>query len=130
MWLCILTVKYFIYLTCNNAFPQPQPYVNIFWLLLCRFEDDEMERQENPIYGNICLDGGGRFSSQIHLNNQMSVCYLLLIIKLSWWHCYVFNACSGAFEMSPEVCYEQMAQASTVKQGLKVWSSNKLHGNC
>ncbi|XP_039531709.1 uncharacterized protein LOC120481905 isoform X3 [Pimephales promelas] len=49
-----------------------------------RFEDDEMERQENPIYGNICIDGG------------------------------------GAFEMSPEVCYEQMAQASTVKQGLKV----------
>ncbi|XP_056323204.1 uncharacterized protein LOC130236505 isoform X2 [Danio aesculapii] len=26
-----------------------------------RFEDDEMERQENPIYGNICLDGGGAF---------------------------------------------------------------------
>ncbi|XP_051541232.1 uncharacterized protein LOC127433400 [Myxocyprinus asiaticus] len=25
-----------------------------------RFED-EMERQENPIYGNICLDGGGTF---------------------------------------------------------------------
>lgn len=49
-----------------------------------RFEDDEMERQENPIYGNICIDGG------------------------------------GAFEMSPEVCYEQMSQASTLKQGLKV----------
>ncbi|XP_067289967.1 uncharacterized protein [Pseudorasbora parva] len=49
-----------------------------------RFEDDEMERQENPIYGNICIDGG------------------------------------GAFEMSPEMCYEQMSQASTVKQGLKV----------
>ncbi|XP_021335024.2 uncharacterized protein isoform X2 [Danio rerio] len=26
-----------------------------------RFEDDEMERQENPIYGNICLEGGGAF---------------------------------------------------------------------
>ncbi|ROL54392.1 Nectin-4 [Anabarilius grahami] len=49
-----------------------------------KFEDDEMERQENPIYGNICIDGG------------------------------------GAFEMSPEVCYEQMSQASTLKQGLKV----------
>ncbi|XP_016381417.1 splicing regulatory glutamine/lysine-rich protein 1-like [Sinocyclocheilus rhinocerous] len=49
-----------------------------------RFEDDEVERQENPIYGNICLDGGGHF------------------------------------EMSPEVCYEQMSHASTAKQGLKV----------
>ncbi|XP_051539729.1 uncharacterized protein LOC127432552 isoform X4 [Myxocyprinus asiaticus] len=26
-----------------------------------RFENNEMERQENPIYGNICLDGGGPF---------------------------------------------------------------------
>lgn len=26
-----------------------------------RFEDDEMERQENPIYGNICLEVGGSF---------------------------------------------------------------------
>ncbi|XP_058646412.1 RNA-binding protein 25 isoform X2 [Onychostoma macrolepis] len=50
----------------------------------CRFEDDEMERQENPIYGNICLDGG------------------------------------GPFEMSQEVCYEQMSHASTAKKGLKV----------
>ncbi|TRY83131.1 hypothetical protein DNTS_020649 [Danionella cerebrum] len=43
--------------------------------------EDEME---NPIYGNICLEGG------------------------------------GAFEMSPEVCYEQMSQASTMNLGLKV----------
>ncbi|XP_016336915.1 broad-complex core protein [Sinocyclocheilus anshuiensis] len=49
-----------------------------------RFEDDEMERQENPIYGNICLEAG------------------------------------GPFEMSPEVCYEQMSHAGTAKQGLKV----------
>nr|XP_055064503.1 uncharacterized protein LOC129446981 [Misgurnus anguillicaudatus] len=26
-----------------------------------RFEDDEMERKENPIYGNICLEVGGSF---------------------------------------------------------------------
>lgn len=26
-----------------------------------RFEDDEMERQENPIYGNICLEVGGSY---------------------------------------------------------------------
>ncbi|RXN06844.1 mitochondrial import inner membrane translocase subunit Tim10 B-like protein [Labeo rohita] len=49
-----------------------------------RFEDDEMERQENPIYGNICLDGG------------------------------------EPFEMSPEVCYEEMSHASTAKKRLKL----------
>ncbi|XP_051972449.1 uncharacterized protein LOC127636097 isoform X2 [Xyrauchen texanus] len=34
-----------------------------------RFEIDEMERQENPIYGNICLDGGGT------LGMSEDVCY-------------------------------------------------------
>lgn len=43
----------------------PLNHLNTFGYVLVRFEDDEMERQENPIYGNICLEGGGRSSSQI-----------------------------------------------------------------
>ncbi|XP_057177256.1 uncharacterized protein LOC130546155 [Triplophysa rosa] len=38
-----------------------------------RFEDDEMERQENPIYGNICLEVGGSYGmSEEMCYEQMS----------------------------------------------------------
>ncbi len=56
-------VKIHLSLTGNFIFLIYKPFstatalFNTFGYVLCRFEDDEMERQENPIYGNICLDG-------------------------------------------------------------------------
>ncbi|KTF94519.1 hypothetical protein cypCar_00002266 [Cyprinus carpio] len=81
---CLLRRKKKIYAANENTSEYGDEPLRQDSLRSYRFEDDEMERQENPIYGNICLDGG------------------------------------GAFEMSLEVCYEQMSHASTAKQGLKV----------
>ncbi|XP_043107130.1 putative uncharacterized protein DDB_G0271982 [Puntigrus tetrazona] len=81
---CLLRRKEKKYGANENSFEYGDEPLRQDSLRSYRFEDDEMERQENPIYGNICLDGG------------------------------------GPFEMSQEVCYEQMSHASTAKQGLKV----------
>ncbi|XP_050976125.1 protein Son isoform X1 [Labeo rohita] len=81
---CLLRRKGKKYAANENIFEYGDEPLRQDSLRSYRFEDDEMERQENPIYGNICLDGG------------------------------------EPFEMSPEVCYEEMSHASTAKKRLKV----------